>query len=343
MVEEKEFNPDISVIMSVHNAEKYVGDAIASVLNQTFRNFELILINDGSTDSSNEIILNIKDSRIRFYCQENQGQTKTSNKGVELSKGKYIKFFDADDILHPEHLEKQFKALSGSEDKLASCQWVYFYQNHKNLTFPLETTNKNYMNPMDWFYDSHEYDQGMMGAWMWLIPRTLLDKSGYWNESLTLNNDFDFSVRLLCASKGVVFAKGSKIYYRKGVSNALSGTTSRSAMESAISTTEMAMRTILSLENSDRMNRLLANRFQSWVYVMYPKHPDLIKKAEEHITSLGGSDLRPAGGSLFHMLNKIMGWKRTYKIQYLAYKFGWKVVLKLKSKKKKVSATRTEN
>lgn len=333
---------EISIIMPVYNAEKYVASAIESVINQTFKNFELIIINDGSTDNSEEIISSIEDSRIKYFSQKNIGQTKTSNKGIKISKGKYIKFFDADDILHPEHLEQQFKVLSRSEDKLASCKWVYFYQNFEDLTFPSEVTHRDYSNTMDWFFDSHEYDQGMMGAWMWLIPRRLLERAGYWNEDLTLNNDFDFSTRLLVASKAVMFAEGAKIYYRKGVTSALSGTTSRMAMESAIDTTILAMKSLLSVENSDRIKRILANRFQSWIYIMYPNHKDLIGKAEEYITFLGGSDLKPRGGSLFNLLNRVLGWKLTYRIQNLAYEYGWQAILKLKTKNKIAHALKGE-
>jgi glycosyltransferase involved in cell wall biosynthesis len=100
--------PLISVIMPVYNAEKYLDEAIQSILNQTFKDFEFVIINDGSTDKSKEIILSYEDERIIYIENEtNLKLIKTLNKGLVLSKGKYIIRMDADDISLPNRFEKQ--------------------------------------------------------------------------------------------------------------------------------------------------------------------------------------------------------------------------------------------
>lgn len=326
--------PDISIIMPVYNAEEFVGDSITSVLIQSFQNFELIVINDGSTDGSETIIKSFKDERIVYYSQTNQGQVVASNQGIKLARGKYIKFLDADDLINSAHLECQFEALKGNDTCLASCQWAYFYKNFRSADFKEEYTNKNYNNPLNWFYDSHVYDSGMLGAWVWLIPRQLLDKAGNWNEKLSLNNDFDFSVRLLCACNGIKYAEGAKLYYRKGNLNALTLTKNRKGYESAILTTELAMDSVLKIENSPRMKELFANRFQSWIYEIYPQHPDLIRKANSYIKTLGGSNLNPSGGRLFKCLNTVLHWKLVMQLQFILHKTIWKPILIWKNNKK---------
>jgi len=162
-----------------------------------------------------------------------------------------------------------------------------------------------------------------------------LDKAGYWDERLSLNNDFDFSTRLLAASKGVCFAAGAKIYYRKGLLGALSGIKSRKAFESAILTTELAMKTMLQIENSRRLELIFANRFQKWVFEFFPEYEDLIKLAENHIQDLGGSSIKPKGGIIFKVLSSIMSWKKIRRIQHFAYRNGWSFVLKLKEKQRR--------
>jgi len=98
----------VSVIMPVYNAELYLKDAIDSILNQTFINFEFLIINDGSTDKSKEIILSYNDKRIRYFeNQKNLKLIKTLNKGLSLAKGKYIIRMDADDISFLDRFEKQ--------------------------------------------------------------------------------------------------------------------------------------------------------------------------------------------------------------------------------------------
>ncbi len=101
----------VSVIMSVHNCEEYLTESIESILNQTFKDFEFIIINDGSTDNTAEILENYNDSRIRLYTQKNMGLTKSLNKAIGLSKGRYIARMDADDVALPERLQKQLDFL----------------------------------------------------------------------------------------------------------------------------------------------------------------------------------------------------------------------------------------
>lgn len=103
----------LSVIMPVYNGEQYLKEAIESVLNQTYRDFELIIINDGSTDRSADIIEHYasKDSRIVYVNQENRGLAKTLNVGLILANGRYIARMDADDICLPNRFEEQIKYL----------------------------------------------------------------------------------------------------------------------------------------------------------------------------------------------------------------------------------------
>src|SRR3990170_6306785 len=101
-------NPEITVLMSVYNGERFLREAIESILNQTYRDFEFLIINDGSTDSSREIILSYNDPRIRLIDNElNIGLTRSLNKGLRLARGKYIARQDADDISFRKRLEKQ--------------------------------------------------------------------------------------------------------------------------------------------------------------------------------------------------------------------------------------------
>ena len=107
----------ISIIVPVYNSEKYLSRCIDSILNQTMKDFELILINDGSTDNSLSILKNyeLKDSRIRVIDQKNVGVSKTRNKGIKLANGDYITFIDNDDTIKSDYLEK-FLSFIGDYD-----------------------------------------------------------------------------------------------------------------------------------------------------------------------------------------------------------------------------------
>lgn len=102
----------VSVVMSVFNQERYLSTAIESILNQSYTDFEFIIVNDGSTDSSNEIILGYKDSRIVPIQQENSGLPVALNLAISQAKGDFIARMDSDDIAHPSRIEKQFEYLN---------------------------------------------------------------------------------------------------------------------------------------------------------------------------------------------------------------------------------------
>jgi glycosyltransferase involved in cell wall biosynthesis len=109
--------PLVSIVLSVYNGEKYLREAIESMLNQTYTNFEFLIINDGSTDTTEEIILYYKDERIRYVKNEQNLKLIASlNKGLDLAIGKYIARIDADDISMPERLEKQVNFMESDNE-----------------------------------------------------------------------------------------------------------------------------------------------------------------------------------------------------------------------------------
>ena len=114
---------EITVLMPVYNAERFLSQAINSILNQTFTNFEFLIIDDGSTDNSVSIINSYTDNRIRFYRNDtNLGISPTLNRGIELASTELIARMDSDDVSYPERLQKQYDFISAKPDgALYSC------------------------------------------------------------------------------------------------------------------------------------------------------------------------------------------------------------------------------
>lgn len=104
-------SPTVSVVIPVYNGERYLAQAIQSVLDQTYKIFELIIVDDGSTDSSAAIAKSFEYARLRYYYQRNGGVSKARNTGIELAQGNFIAFLDSDDIWLPQKLEKQVTYL----------------------------------------------------------------------------------------------------------------------------------------------------------------------------------------------------------------------------------------
>lgn len=125
-------NPIISVILPAYNAEMYLRESIQSILSQTFTRFELLIINDGSTDKTEDIILSYQDPRIRYVKNEtNLRLIKTLNKGIDLARGKYIARMDADDISLPNRLQEEFDFMEANPNIGACSSKVYHLRENK--------------------------------------------------------------------------------------------------------------------------------------------------------------------------------------------------------------------
>ena len=324
----------VSIVMPAYNVESYIKDALQSALAQTYRDLEIVVVDDGSTDRTASIIKGFDDPRVRYIHQANAGQSAAINHGVDVSTGRYIKILDADDWIAPQHIAAQVAVISDTQSCIASCRWGYFVSDFHQPAVNKEVTNASYEDPMEWIVDSLTRDEGMMGGWMWLIPRDIWRKAGGYDTRLSLNNDFHFSINLLLASAGVRFASEATYSYRKLPGGSLSGSRGRRAMESAFLTTELGTQLLIQRENSDRIRTICADRFQQWLFQFYPQFPDLVEQTQARIEDFGGSDLQLAGGRLAAVLRPLIGWKGVRRLQQCVYQLGWRRILRFKSGKR---------
>lgn len=139
----------ISIIMPVYNGAQWLTESIDSVLAQTFKDFELICVNDSSTDNSEEIIKNYskQDSRIKCFTKENEGPGVALNFGIEKAQGKYLCFIDQDDKYSLKYLEIMHKAITKSNCNLCQCN-AYFWKDKKitRVPYPKTKTNKKILD-----------------------------------------------------------------------------------------------------------------------------------------------------------------------------------------------------
>lgn len=301
--------------MPAYNAGQFIIEAIQSVIDQTYKNWELIIVNDGSTDGTASIITTFSDARIKIFHQENRGQCVAANKAFEMSSGELVKFFDADDILSPSMLASQVARIEESRLNVVSAQWGRFYNNDLN-TFKLgrETVWRD-MSAANWLVESWRDAQPMMQCALWLIPRDIIIKTGLWDERLSLINDFDFFTRVLVKTEKVLFAADATLYYRSGLVNSLSGTKTRKGVESAYLSIEKATQALLNIRQDDDARLSCANVWQNFIYSTYPLHQDLIKKAELHLANLPTPIISFPCGGYTKVLDGLIGWKMVKQIK----------------------------
>ena len=108
----------VSIIIPAYNSERYIGETIQSILSQTYQNYEIIVVDDGSTDNTVEVVKSIDDKRVKYIYQKNASQAVARNTGISNSKGKFIAFLDNDDLWHPDKLEMQLRLFDNKETGL---------------------------------------------------------------------------------------------------------------------------------------------------------------------------------------------------------------------------------
>lgn len=184
-------NPKVTVLMSVYDGEKYLREAIESILNQTFKDFEFLIINDGSTDSSRDIILSYNDPRIRLVDNEkNIGLTRSLNKGLRLAKGEYIARMDADDVSLPERLKKEGKLLGDHKDTGLVGSSVFLMNEDGKILGTKKVSTKN-----------SEIKQNLLkGNPFWhgsvMFRRECIEEVGGYREVFEAAQDYDLWLRI---------------------------------------------------------------------------------------------------------------------------------------------------
>ncbi|MFN7877973.1 MAG: glycosyltransferase family 2 protein [Pirellula sp.] len=308
----------VSVCIPCYNAERYIGAAIESVLAQSYRPVEIIVVNDGSTDGSLDVLERYKSRGVSVVSQKNAGQCAAANHAFRQSTGEYIKFFDADDLLSPTYIELQMQRLRENQLDVASASWGRFY-NDDLSTFKLSPQSVwRDMDARDWLVEAWMDARPMMQCALWMIPRRILEKSGCWDESLSLINDFEFFARVLCHTRNVLFTPDATLFYRSGIAGSLSGQKSRKAVESAYHSLVNGTSHLLKVRDGLKAKTACANMLQDFIYTYYPYHSDLTSEIASRINSLGGSNLRPSGSASFNKLSSLFGWKFAKHLQ-LAY------------------------
>lgn len=183
--------PLISVIIPLFNKEKSIQTTIQSVLGQSYVNFEIIVVNDGSTDTSEDIVRAIKDERIRIISQENKGISGARNAGIFNAKGKWILFLDADDTLLPDALEILVSNIIN--DKTIVAANFYIRQNN-NLKKYLQTKKTKIYSGEEEIYKGYAKKDLLLRTGSFIMPSTLAQREPF-NEKYNRYEDLDFLLR----------------------------------------------------------------------------------------------------------------------------------------------------
>lgn len=229
----------ISIITPIYQSERYLTDTIKSVLDQSYSNWELLLINDGSTDQSKDIALSFQDSRIRYFKQENKGVSAARNMGLANMKGDFFCFLDADDQFPVRSLESRYKVLQSSSDlTFADGKVKKFDQEMQQL---IDTWTPQFTGEP--LADLVSLTGKSFRGQTWLIRREK-GRSYQFDENITHAEDLFFFMELARNGGVYAFSNETILHYRISPNSAMSN-----------------------LEGLEKGYRYVENKIKSWVEV----------------------------------------------------------------------------
>lgn len=305
----------VSIIMPAFNAAPWIGDAIGSALAQTWRDLEVIVVDDGSTDGTAAVVEAVRDPRVRLMRQENRGAAAARNAGWRASCGTHLQFLDADDLLGPDKVEAQMAALTrGPAGAVASCAWARF-SGSPDRAVPRPEPVWAEADPLEWLVRSLS-GEGMMQTGAWLVPRAVAEAAGPWDESLSLHDDGEFFARVLLGASKNLHVPGPLVRYRQvptSLSQARGAVASRSAMRVCILTEELLLRR----EDSARVRRALATQLARYIYDFQVADPAGSEEAMDRLERLGFPPWPRFGGLLLRAAVRLLGTRRAFMLRRL--------------------------
>jgi glycosyltransferase involved in cell wall biosynthesis len=188
-----EKNPEITVLMSVYNGERHVRGAVDSILGQTFTDFEFVIVNDGSTDGTREILESYTDPRIVFVNQENMGLTRSLNRGLAMARGKYVARQDADDVSMAGRLERQFRYMENNPHIGLVGSYYLIVDEDDN---PIEELAQDKLPLSHGELVKDHLKTHFVGHGTFFFRRSVIDFVGIYDEDFRFTQDMDFLLRV---------------------------------------------------------------------------------------------------------------------------------------------------
>ena len=318
--------PLVSILIPAFNAEEWVADTLRSAIAQTWEPKEIIVVDDGSTDQTYEVARQFESQGVLVVTQKNQGASAARNKAFALSKGAFIQWLDADDLLAPDKIARQMQAWDEdpSERILLSSAWGLFTYRHRRAEFA-STALWCDLSPTEWLLRKLGQNLYMQTA-TWLVSRELTKAAGPWDTRLLSDDDGEYFSRVLLASDGVRFVPDAKVYYRgPGIAFATLSYIGQSEkrIEAHWLSMQLHIKYLRYLEDSERVRDACLRYLQTSLIYFYPERSAIVKQAETIASDLGGHLGSPILSWKYSWIKAVLGWQGAKCSQQLLLKFRW--------------------
>jgi glycosyltransferase involved in cell wall biosynthesis len=307
--------PLVSILITAYNAENTIAYTLESVIAQTWQRKEIIVVDDGSTDRTAEVVRQFKD--VTLVSTENQGLSAAQNHAFRFSQGDYIQYLDADDLLARDKIERQLAALGEFDSRriLLSSPWAPFYYRIRPARFVRNSLWQD-LSPVEWLLRKMREGIHMQNA-TWLVSRALAKAAGPWDTRLQFDQDGEYFCRVLLASEGTRFVPETGIYYRASGANRVSFIgNSDKKKDSLLLSMKLHIQYLRSLEDSERVRKACLAYIQIWYHNFYPERLDLVQEAQQLAAMLGSRLEIPKLSWKYLWIQKLFGFGAAKRVRY---------------------------
>lgn len=308
--------PLVSILIPAYNSEEWIGDTIRSAIAQTWQRKEIIVVDDGSRDRTGEVARRFASKEVAVVSKENGGAAAARNYALQLSRGDYIQWLDADDLLAPDKIEHQLAALQEDDSRriLLSSPWAYFNYRTRCARFRA-TSLWHDLSPVDWLLRKMGENLHMQTA-TWLTSRELTEAAGPWDTRLMSDDDGEYFCRVLLASEGTRFVPAARVFYRTTSSSRWSYVgTSDKKKNALLLSMQLHIQYLRSLEESDRVRKACLTYMGTWFENFFPERPDLVAQLQGLAAQLQGNLEEPRLRWKYAWMKPIFGWKAAKRAQ----------------------------
>lgn len=324
-MQESEY-PLVSICMLVYNGARFLPYTIDNILAQSYRNIELIIVDDGSIDDSYNIakqyVNKSKRRGVKVFSQPNEGAFSARNRALKESTGEYIMFMDCDDFISHHKVQRQIEILRENDPyTIVSCKWDTFYLNIEESTFPKRCVYKNYHTPIDMLIEMLNKGEMMLIS-CWMISRELIKGAGYWDCRFTINDDGVYFSKVLALASKVIFCPEAKVYYRRGhASLSTYDIFSDAKLTSLLESYKEQAKILFAQTTSAEAYKGVARNF-ALVMCKAQFNSQIYREAKNEITKLGLEPSHPHKGSKADRICSIIGFENFLRLRNCICKCG---------------------
>jgi glycosyltransferase involved in cell wall biosynthesis len=310
-------DPLVSILIPAYNAGQWISQTIQSALAQTWKRKEIVIVDDGSRDNTLAIARQFESPEVLVVSQSNQGAAAARNKAFSVCQGDYLQWLDADDLLAPDKISLQLtpEVSTSDSDILLSSSWGYFRHNIDKARF-IPTAHWCDLCPVEWLLRKMECNIHMPNM-TWLVSRKISELAGPWDTRLTFDDDGEYFLRVILASKAIMFVAASRSYYRRTGSESMSKIgNSTQKLDSLLISLQLHVQSVLSSANNPRARAACLRYLENWTGYFYPYRMDFYSTVQAMAVDLGGSLNPPSLPWKYAWIARLFGRRSAMYAQY---------------------------